>query len=371
AKPHMVGRPEQRPDPAFPKIARRMRSAGVHVFPYTCALLWDVRNSSYQEAGGEAAAMRDREGDIVMARYGGQPLAMVGPGHPAYVQLMESVMRVIMDAVEVPGVYFDMFGTSSGGCYSPLEAAWGGNVRTLGMRELGMRYKQVALNRNPHFVMWMEGNADCYLDVVDGYISFTGNLPVRQALYADYVRPFGDKSCIWLDPPHELWQPARQFAWGAPIGRIFEHQSTRTALNGPVDPRKVEYFRELAALRTAAIPWLAYGRMLRPLRLRNIVPAEPEPLLAGETVPSAVWKAPDGSIAFVFANGRYSTPVAFDWNADPAVYGFPGDGSAALYRIDPGEHAQTARRTKLQNIEGTISRREELPAAGAMVLAIL
>ena len=66
--------------------------AGLHVFPYTCALLWDVRNPSYKNAGGEATAMRDLEGNIVMARYGGQPLAMVSPVHPAYQRLMESVI---------------------------------------------------------------------------------------------------------------------------------------------------------------------------------------------------------------------------------------------------------------------------------------
>ena len=334
-KPHMVARPEQRPDPKFPAIAQQFAAAGLHVFPYTCALLWDVRNLSYKNAGGETAAMRDIEGNIVMARYGGQPLAMVSPVHPAYQRLMESVMTNNLNSVEVPGVYFDMFGTASGGHYLAQGESMGGNTRTLGLRELVRRYKGVALARNPNFVMWMEGNADCYLDHIDGFISFMGNLPMRHALYGEFRRPFGDKTSAWGGTPLELRDPASQFAWGAPVGRIFDRELYTDTDKTVLDAAKVAYYRNLVAHRTVATPWLAYGRMLRPLVRRDIVPAEPASVLDGDSVPHAVWRAPDGTIAFVFANARNSTGVQFGFALEAGEYGIPVDGTWALYRLTP------------------------------------
>ncbi len=373
-KPHMVARPEQRPDPKFPAIAQQYAAAGLHVFPYTCGLLWDVRNPSYQNAGGEAASMRDLDGKVVMARYGGQPLAMVSPVHPDYQRLMESVMTRIMDSVDVPGVYFDMFGVASGGHYLAQGESMGGNTRTLGMRELVRRYKGVALARNPNFVMWMEGNADCFLDHIDGYISFQGNLPMRHAIYGEFRRPFGDKTSAWGRPPLELWYPACQFAWGAPVGRIFDRELFTDPQKTVLDPAKVAYYRNLVAHRTAATPWLAYGRMLRPLVRRDLAPAEPAGVLEGDSVPHAVWRAPDGTVAFVFANARRSTAIAFRCLLDPAEYGLPTDGSWAIHRLAPEGEGPAWRPafTVVHRITGPDAKRleltETLAAAGVSIL---
>ncbi len=373
-KPHMVARPEQRPDPKFPAIARQFADAGLHVFPYTCALLWDVRNPSYKNAGGEATAMRDLEGNIVMARYGGQPLAMVSPVHPAYQRLMESVMTNNLNSVDVPGVYFDMFGTASGGHYLAQGESKGGNTRTLGMRELVRRYKGVALARNPNFVMWMEGNADCYLDHIDGFISFMGNLPMRHAIYGEFRRPFGDKTCAWGGPPLELRDPASQFAWGAPVGRVFDRELYTDTDKTVLDAAKVAYYRNLVAHRIVATPWLAYGRMLRPLVRRDIAPAEPAGILEGDSVPHAVWRAPDGTVAFVFSNARKSTAVDFNSTIDPAEYGIPTDGSWALHRLTPEGEAPAYRPAfaHVQRIGGTnarrLERKETIAAAGVLIL---
>jgi hypothetical protein len=97
----------------------------------------------------------------------------------------------------------------------------------------------------------------------------------------------------------------------------------------------VAYYRNLVAHRTVATPWLAYGRMLRPLVRRDILPAEPASVLDSDSVPHAVWRAPDGTIAFVFANARNSTGVQFDFALEAGEYGIPVDGTWALYRLTP------------------------------------
>jgi hypothetical protein len=267
-----------------------------------------------------------------------------------------------------------MFGVASGGHYLAQGESMGGNTRTLGMRELVRRYKGVALARNPNFAMWMEGNADCYLDHIDGYISFMGNLPMRHALYGEFRRPFGDKTSAWGGPPLELRDPASQFAWGAPVGRIFDRELYTDTAKTVLDAAKVAYYRNLVAHRTVATPWLAYGRMLRPLVRREIAPAEPAGVLEGDSVPHAVWRAPDGTVAFVFANARKSTGVQFSLALAADEYGIPTDGTWGLFRLAPDGEEPAWRQafTLLHRFAGPagarLDHRELLKAGGVGIL---
>jgi len=369
SKPHMVGRPEQYPDPEFLKAFPLFEKRNAHVMPYTCALLWDVRNEAYKTLQGQKAAMRDLNGEIVMARYGGQPLAMISPSHPIYQDYMVSVFQKILDAVDAKALYFDMWGTASGGHYRAEGEPWGGNGRTVGMRELGKKVKSVGLSKNPQFVMAMEGNADCYLDIADTYILFSANLPIRMALYGDYVRPFGDKSCQWRDDIFELFEPASLLAWGVPIGRVFEFNLYK---DGQLDPKMIAYFQKLASYRLVAVPWLCYGKMLRPVRLYDISPKEPDGLMPADTIPNAVWKAPDGSVAFVFANSRYSVQqTSFKYTLKCADYGIPSDGSWTLYRLTPKDSQNSykpAYETVFPIKQPLLSRTEHLPGADVLIL---
>ena len=87
-------------------------------------------------------------------------------------------------------------------------------------------------------------------------------------------------------------------------------------------------------------------------------------------VPCGVWEAPDGAVAFVFANARHSTAVSFEYTVDPALYGIAADGSVALFKLTPeGEPPEVKPAfEKIAAITGSMKRSETLEPGGTLVL---
>jgi hypothetical protein len=185
------------------------------------------------------------------------------------------------------------------------------------------------------------------------------------ALYADYGRSAGSKRTHWEPKPMEGIVSAKQLAWGAMIGRFIGADMNK---GKDLAPDKVKHFTTFVRYKQAALPWLNYGRMLRPLTLTNVTPPEPAEFVTGTLVPSGVWRAPDGSVAFVFANARFSTGVEFKFRLDPALYGIPADGTMALYRLTPAGEESKAEYAKLADLRGPLDLAEKLDASGVLIL---
>src|SRR5690606_41047254 len=128
--------------------------------------------------------------------------------------------------------------------------------------------------------------------------------------------------------------PAKHFAWGSPIGRFIGSSIELQNADGPIEEH-VRYYRNLVDHKRVASPWLNLGTMLRPLTLRDLVPIDPPGTIEGASVPHAVWRAPDGSVALVFANARFREPVSFSYTFDPASSGLASGGSLALPQPPP------------------------------------
>jgi hypothetical protein len=109
------------------------------------------------------------------------------------------------------------------------------------------------------------------------------------------------------------------------------------------DPRKIAFVRELARARTTyGGPFLAYGRLLRPVSLdvRTLELRYRHEIRGFDTYAEGVWPVPEvlhaawrdveGNLGLFFANLRKSEPVTIEVAANPAeLWGMSLAGRAA------------------------------------------
>jgi hypothetical protein len=339
------------------------------VISYSLSYWWDYDAASWDQEHAASAVIIREDGSPWL--YKQRNVGIMCPATRLYQEKMQRVMHRLLDQGPVDGTYFDLGGTSGAShCYATYHGhpVGSGSFPTTGKRELMRGMRQAARTRNPDFIIVMEGNADCYLDAVDAFAIFEENVPVRQALYADYCRTAGAKRCNWDRSVLEAISPAKHFAWGGSIGRFVS--SEMGDRKGGLDSKAVAYFKRLAWHKYAARPWLNLGRMLRPLKITNVNPPDPAEFVEGTMVPAGSWQAPDGTVAFAFANARHSQKVSLDYTIDPAIYGIAADGSVALYELTPEGSPPDVRPAleKIVAITGPVKRNETLEPGSTLVL---
>lgn len=352
--------------PRFADGVRELKQRDIRVVSYSLSYWWDYSAPSWKKENAERAVIIREDGSQWL--YHRRGVGIMCPAAELYQQKMQRVMHQLLDQGPVDGTYFDLGGTSgAASCYSKEHGhpVGSGSFPTAGKRDLMRGMRAAARARNPEFALIMEGNADCYLDAIDGYALFAGNVPVRHALYSDYLRPAGAKRCLVERSPLEALNPAKHLAWGALLGRLYGKE---LLTRDKTEPGKVAYYKRLVRHKLVARPWLNYGRMLRPLRLTHVDPPDPAEFVEGTMVPTGTWQAPNGTVAFVFANARQSVEVSFRYTIDPGEYNIPADGSAALYKLTPEGEVPKPRLEKQMPITGPVARRETLPAGGVLAL---
>jgi len=355
---------------APPGFAEKVREAkqhpNLHVISYSLSSWWDYDAPSWKDENAESAVIVNDDGRPFL--YGRRNVGIMCPATKLYQQKMQRVMLRLLDQGPVDGTYFDLGGTSGAShCHATTHGhpVGSGSFPTIGKRQLMGGMRQAARERKDDFIVVMEGNADCYLDAVDGYALFEENVPVRQTLYADYCRTAGAKRTTWERSPLEAINPAKHFAWGGLIGRFV---SSELITRGKPNPRAVDYFRRLVDHKRVAQPWLNLGRMLRPVNVTDLEPPDPAEFVEGTMIPSGSWQAPDGSVAFAFANARHSTSVSFRYNIDPAAYGIATDGTMELCKLTPTGDPPTPQFETLITIRGPIERHETLAPGDVLLL---
>ncbi|MBI4027938.1 MAG: hypothetical protein HY360_23340 [Verrucomicrobia bacterium] len=368
----IVNAPEIHPRPVYREAARQMRAANLYPVPYVLFTSWHTNSVSWVRDRAAQAATRNADQSFQLGMWYDIPVAHMCPVASTWQNRLKTTFTQVIEAGDVYGVYMDLAGTSCGLLCMSAEhghPVGGGHHYIDGTRTIMKNMRELARKKHPEFVTLMEGNSECYLDVVDAYVLFNGvspanlqpeNVPMFQAVYADYLRPYGGKGFGYRGNGDEEGLTAAQgFVFGCPVGRIF----TERAVISEKDPPAYAYLKQLLAFRQAAHPYLAYGEMLRPLAL--IYTSGPDrPLYrAGLAVATATWRAPGGGVAFVFANGMYpGDPTAFKYKIVPKEYGIPTDGSHALYLLTPQA------RSLLQEIKGPVERDDQLPAWGVRIL---
>lgn len=371
-----VDEPNVASPPGFADAVAKMQAHNIPVLGYTLLYWWDTASQAWLSGDAmKSAAGREDLSPFKYVidptiKYGtrlGYEIANMCPAARPYQEKMKQVIGQLLDAGPVDGTYFDLSGCNIvTECFNPEHGhpVGAGNFAQSAQELIG-GVRDEARKRKPKFVMVTESASDFFSTVRDGYMIFQENVPLLQSMLADYQRPLGDKRCIWEPAPLEAIGPAKNFVGGTPIGRIIGHELTT---NGQPDPAKVAYYKRLAQHKQVAMPWLNLGRMLRPVEVTGVVPAEPAEFVEGTMVPHATWQAPDGSIALVFANARHSVPVTFRYTFDPAQYRLPSNGSMALYQLTPDGEPPKPRFEKATVIKGPVNREETLPPGGVLIL---
>jgi hypothetical protein len=173
------------------------------------------------------------------------------------------------------------------------------------------------------------------IDSFDGVLWTTIDSPLQiplfQAIYGQYILSFG-RGERWED-----WQQdgcfenreAEAFNWGYQLGW---HVGTPGGSgNFELQPEYIqrsEFFKELASAREAAIDYVVFGEMMKPLDLLDVPRVDIEgsfkvfhrTAVNKPVLYSSVWKNRDGEIAICLVNSSRE-PVTASFILSPAHYG--------------------------------------------------
>ena len=220
--------------PVFAAAVEEVKRHSIRLISYSLAGWWDYEAEDWKAENAVKAAIVQEDGKPFL--YQRRGVGIMCAATRLYQDKMRRVALGLLDQAAVDGTYFDLGGTSGAlFCHSPDHGhpVGSGAFASAGKRELMRIMRQAGRTRNPEFVLVMEGNADCYLDAVDGYALFAENVPVRQALYADYRRTAGGKRVTLERSPLEAICPAKHLAWGGLIGRFVSSEMLRNGKTVP------------------------------------------------------------------------------------------------------------------------------------------
>jgi len=361
-------------DVVFPRMRDLIadgKREGLHPTLYSLLCMWDTRLPSWEKEGKRHVQL-EADGAIHWGRYGGEPLAYVCPAQAEYRRVIaESVARLARD-FGADGTFADLSGTfTSEACFNPAHGHPLGASPVLwqGARDALQAMRREARKHNPDFVILSENPDERLLDAYDAYLTYQGldlkttrNIPMFQAVYGEYARGYGAKSGGMMAAPVEAANLIQLLAWGGMIGRVFV-PATGEALSEE-HKQRLKLERELAQWRRAALPYLGLGTMLRPPAVALDAPSglARDPAM-DYAVEAAAWRAPDGSVAFVFGNTRAARSIRASYTIAPRDYSIPVDGSWTL-----GEMARDGAVCGGQAITGPVRSSRDLSGSGVLIL---
>jgi len=310
----------------FEESVRAVTALGIPVMPYTNIRRFDTGIAEWERAGLAAAAVRGPDGQIVTeALKGGQTAVMC----PASAQWQEYFARYGLSFIEqgVTGLYLDELGTAAVvPCYAPEHGhpRGGGKHWVEGRREMLRRLRELCTPAQPDYFTGGEEPAEAYLDRNEYQFTYGSRrpdqVPLWQAVYHDYSVCLGRPVGKWYDPAsmERHYPPDQQggdvgseefvtamcqaLVWGIQPGWV------RPDLPGYA-PEVSAWYRGLVQVYDRTKPWLLYGRMLPDPRILTELPTvraqwryQQTQTVTMPAVLASAWRAPDGSVALVFAN---------------------------------------------------------------------
>ncbi len=273
--------------------------AGVPSAPYFLPTLWDAAFDSdgqppMTREEGEGAAIRDPEGQIVMGgegSYEDPPVVQPGgillheakmcPSAPAWQSRIQKALRNILDLNGVRGVYLDVLGMSSpdlchGDPARHHHEKGSNDYHVKGYHQMLGPVRDALGVTHPDAGFYIEGFADPYLDLVDGYLTLYPDLdralPLAMAVYHDYAAFIGPEIRPDLETMDAMMaKEGRFFTWGGLTGSLVG-MDINAASNKPIR----DYLIKLGLLRQAFQEYLVLGAMKKPARavLLSGVPSE-------------------------------------------------------------------------------------------------
>jgi len=323
----------------FREGVEALQAAGVRVMPYINGRLWDTDLEDFAKEARPFAA-KDKRGKPYIEVYGsGEKLAVMCPATRFWQnKVRDIVLRLIGPEFGVDAVYIDQVAAArprlcfdsthghplGGGCWWVLQ----------GYRPMLKRLRTEMKKRFPNAALTTECNAEPYLDLFDGYLTwhwqYQDQVPVFPAIYGGRIQMFG--RAYRGGPTKDLalrMKAAQSLVFGEQIGWI-----TPDIIK---EQRNAAFIRRVARLRYALRDYLADGEMARPPRLEGRIPDVTADWrwsgdwpVTDRAVQAGAWRAFDGRLALIFVNVTSGT-LKFAVPFDGRKYGL-GDGSIHLVR---------------------------------------
>ena len=344
------------PDPGAVAQFLALKTDGIRFAGYTIPGAFDPNNPLYGAMGFDQHTMEDRNG-VVRTDFGG----LDANGKPIILNRMDVAATQLWQWYLVLGLYHSAYSGYSG-FYSDLPATVGiadwlrppnmdigvTEEAYLGYRAMLEMTKIGASMVNEDFVQFHEAAFEWLVPTANfgqGAVGTVGRaykddtntrgIPLFQAVYSGYTHfgpadgGFGAQTLLFVPDAYGpsaddnmTGMLAEGFTWGAVLncsepwlaaGHLFwEVPGPQDYLDAMLHHKKA--LKNLVALRDLARPWLGYGEMLG----SPVVEGDESPIVVKKffegsepvdqtfqklIVPTTAWKAKDGSIRVVAANG--------------------------------------------------------------------
>jgi hypothetical protein len=379
--PYDAGFPEYLPpregEDAFKSALSAAHQAGVHALVYMNQRLWGMSTSSWANEGAERWAVKGPDGKVrpeVYNTFTKSPCASMCMGTPFWRAKYAGLAEAAVNQLGVDGIYMDQ-ACSSLACYDPAHnhPLGGGSYWMAGFRDLETDIRA----RCSGVTLAGEGCGEAWLPYLDLMLSLQVSqerympagewepIPFFHAVYHDCAVFYGNYSSLTRPPYDDLWPP--EFAPGEPLklldakyARQFRLEQARAFVWGQQPtvanfspehfesrPDEMAYAVNLAKLRARARKYLLHGKFLRPPTItppRETLAMSRLSIYAGQhdavkefqmespLVLASAWQAPDGQIAFVFANIA-DHPINLRIPLDRTAYNLPGQ--ADIHQLQP------------------------------------
>ena len=307
------------------QVLRKMRDRGVRALPYYNGWLWNMTTESYRTEEAEKSAIIHHTGDVIWTWAGGDdPQAAMCPYTPLWRDKVTDVTRQYISRCGFSGVYYDYFFGHQASCFArhhghPLG---GGNYWSSSVHDLLEQARTGAQKLDPQFMICGEMAVEWAIDVVDTFYEAgpESDTPIFLAVYHGYTQIFSGG----LTYKHTLPYLGRQWLMGCQNGWLHQEYAMATSPE-PIYKRVGPWYKSIVRCHWEfARPYLGYGEMLRPPKIRTanqptptiVVPGVDDVPYAVNIVEGSAWLASDGSVGLFFLNYDDYEDQTFTWTVD-------------------------------------------------------
>ncbi|MCE5218174.1 DUF6259 domain-containing protein [bacterium] len=353
----------------FAEGVRRLQEGGVRVMPYINGRLWDSDTDDFKTLALPNAT-KDEKGDYYIEVYGSkEKLVPMCPTTKVWQdKVKEIVLRLTGPEYNVDGVYIDQVAAARPVmCFDATHGhpLGGGNWWTQKgyWPMLGDLVSRLPADK----MLTTECNAEPYARWFDGYLTWhfqsQDMIPLFAAVYGGRLQMFS-RSYGGSDKLSYRMKAAQEFVFGEQLGWI----------GAPVLLKDLEvtgsFFRRLARLRYALVPYLARGEMAHPPVVEGEVPEvtadwawHGPTMVTDSALQRGAWKSQDGKLVVLLVN-VLDKPLQVTLKMDGTRYGFAkGSTLSVTPRSEDGSGTAMTR-------PATFDLPVELPAYGAIAYEI-
>lgn len=298
-----------------------LRKEGVHLVAYINSKIYDQKWDASDLPEAERWAVRDWEGKICLYNPTALPAWVICNGVDWWSRRFSEVACAEIGAIASNGTYMDSFGKGGAECFATNHGhpPGGGDWLVQGQRRMAKEVKKATRKLDPEHVLGGEASTESYADVLDYTILsqnyYGGYLPLRRALYGDYMLCHGRSIPPAKEPVRWDVEVSTLFLEGAILGRANMGDG---AADIEADPARFNRLLELADYTRHGIEYLRYGELLPPPTIVaggsvGYTPSGKKMRIEAPAIGAASYRSyRDGSIAVIFCN-RATEEVAFDY----------------------------------------------------------